>query len=198
MTQARSILLTALFTAIAVGCAQTPQTVRLAPEAPDQYSVDHGKGRTVALRVVDNRLDKSRLGELQNRDAEPALVRTEQDLAYVVELAAGQTLKAYGFKPVSWDSDADRRLTVSIDHLSHMVGAALPRSVDTDVRLSATAVHGDSTMKLKAEENSDNRISHRPSNEENASFIDQAISRALGRLVSDDLTKFLARGETGG
>lgn len=198
MTQARKIVLAALLAAVATGCAQTPQTVRLAPEAPDQYAVDHGKGRAVALRVVDNRLDPSTLGELQNRDSEAAPVRTDQDLAYVVELTAGETLKAYGFRPTPWDGQAERRLTITIEHLSHTVTAAVPRRVDSRVRLTATAAHGQKTMQLKAEQKSDDRITHRPSKSENARFIDEAITRALGRLFGDDLATFLARGETGG
>lgn len=198
MRQTRKVLLTALMAAVAAGCAQTPQTVRLAPSAPDQYAVDHGEGRTVALRVVDRRLDQSQIGELRNRDGDPAPVHTKQDLAYVLELTAGETLKAYGFKPVPWDEDARRRLTISLNHLNHTVAAAVPRDVNTDVRLSATAVHGDTIMKLKAEQNSDNRITHRPSATENAQYIERAITEALGRIINDELAKFLARGRTGG
>lgn len=184
--------------AVLAGCAQTPQTVRLAPDAPDEMAVNYGQGRNVALRVVDNRLDKSELGELQNRNEEPAPLHTKQDLAYVVKLAAGQVLKAYGFNPTPWNGDAERRLTISIDSLHHTVGAAIPRAVNTSVKLSATAVHGNKSLKLKAEQNSNNQITHRPSPDENAEFIDDAITKALGRLYSDDLAKFLASGETGG
>jgi len=184
--------------AVLAGCAQTPQTIRLAPDAPNEMAVNYGQGRDVALRVVDNRLDKSQLGELRNRNEEPAPLRTKQDLSYVVKLAAGQVLKAYGFNPTPWSEDAERRLTISIDSLHHTVGAAIPRDVNTTVKLSSTAVYGNKSLKLQAEQNSSDEITHRPSPDENAQFIDKAITQALGRLYSDDLARFLANGETGG
>ncbi|MBA1148989.1 hypothetical protein H0Z60_18215 [Ectothiorhodospiraceae bacterium WFHF3C12] len=192
------IVLLAVTALFMIGCAQTPQTVRLAPEPPDGYAVDYGKGRTVALRVVDQRLDKTRIGELRNRETEAAPVRTKQELAYVMELTAGETLKAYGFRPVAWDADADRRLTVNITHLSHTVAAAVPRDVETTVRMSATAVHRNSTLKLKAEQREDDRITHRPSAGENARYIESALTGALERIMGDELARFLASGETRG
>lgn len=192
------LLLVAAAAILLGGCAQTPQTVRLAPDPPDKYAVDYGQGREVALRVVDQRLDKTQVGELLNREGEPAPVRTKQELAYVMELTVGETLKAYGFKPVPWNENARRRLTVSINHVSHTVDAAVPRDIETTVRLAATAVHGEKTLKLKAEQRSDDRLTHRPSADENAQYIDSALSEALGRLMSDELGRFLASGETRG
>ncbi len=184
--------LLALITTIVVlaGCAQNPQTLRLTVEPPEPNASVSG-GPPVALEVVDRRDDKT-LGILQNREDENATITTSQDLAYVVELAAGETLSQAGFPPQLWSDTATPRLLIEITELRHTVTADVPRRVDTQVTLQARAWRDGERFNGQASTSRSARVVTRPGPERNAADIARAVQDALRQLFDRRLVDFLS------
>ncbi|UEX78577.1 YajG family lipoprotein [Spiribacter halobius] len=179
-----------VLSALLGACAQTTQSVRLGPEPPETGPV-LGDERVVALRVVDTR-ENPDLGTLENRDGDPARVITDQNLAYVVELAAGEALLGYGLRPTVWEESYTPRLQIDIEQLEHSVDADLPRDVATRVTLRARAVDNGQRYTSQARTELTDRRPTAPDAEANAAYINEAITRALGRLLDEELAAFLA------
>lgn len=186
----RRLLPLIALSALLGACAQNTQNLRLAPEPP-QTGPAVGAERVVALRVVDVR-EEGDLGRLENRDGDPARVVTDQNLAYVVELAAGEALLGYGLRPTVWDGSYEPRLQIDIELLEHTVGANVPRDVATHVTLRARAVDAGQRYTSQARTELTDRRATAPDAEANAVYINQAITRALGRLLDEELAAFLA------
>ena len=172
------------------GCAQTSQQLRLAPDAEVEES-SIGEGHEVAVRVVDEREDK-RLGELENRDGSSGELTSATEPRYILLGALEKALEANGFTIAEWDREAERRLEVKIVELEHRVSDGVPRDVSTRIELRSEAVRGDSRLTGTATARDRDRISYRPSAEDNAAYLDRVIGRALGRVVNVDLLDFLA------
>ena len=173
-----------------VGCAQTGQQLRLAPDAGvDQSTI--GDGHTVALRVVDER-EHARLGQLENRDGEHADLVGTMQAEEVVRQTAEEGLRASGFTVTDWDADASRRLEIRVLDLEHRVSAGVSRDVSTHIELRSEGHRGESRLTGQARARDSDRISHRPNAEDNQAYLDAVLSRALGRLLNEDLLEFLA------
>ena len=191
--------LTRLFVPIATAallaaCAQGAQTVRLSPKPVLPEAEPLGAGQRVALEVLDRRPDP-RLGELKNVDKPPAPITSEQELDYVVQLAAAEALDAWGFRPAVWDDGAPRRLIVEVLTLRHSVDASIPRDVETVVELGLRAFSDGRTMEAKASARSTDRIAAlRPSAERTGEAIDKTLAEAMQRLFDRRLAAFLAGG----
>jgi len=176
--------------AVLGACAQNTQNLRLAPEPPETGPV-MGDERVVALRVVDTR-ENADLGTLENRNTDPARVITNQNIAYVVELAAGEGLLGYGLRPTVWDEGYEPRLQVDIERLRHTVSADVPRQITTEVTLRARAVDGGQRYTTQARTELTDQRATAPDAEANADYINEAITRVLGRLLDEELAAFLA------
>ena len=173
-----------------VGCAQTGQQLRLAPDAGvDQSTI--GDGHTVALRVVDER-EHARLGQLENRDGEHADLVGAVQVEEVVRQAVEEGLRASGFAVAGWDADAERRLEVRVLDLEHRVSAGLSRDVSTRIELRSEGHRGESRLSGQARARDSDRVSHRPDADDNQAYLDAALSRTLGRLLNEELLEFLA------
>lgn len=184
------LLVPLAMSALLAACAQTTQNVRLAPEPPETGPAV-GAERVVALRVVDGR-EEGDLGTLENRDGDPARVITNQDVAYVVELAAGEALLGYGLRPTVWDAGYEPRLEIEIEQLSHTVDANVPRDIATQVTLRARAEDDGERYTTRARTEVTDRRATAPDAEANAAYINEAITRALDRLLDEELAAFLA------
>lgn len=182
-----AVVLTVLLLA---GCAQTGQQLRLAPDAEvDESAI--GDGRTVALRVVDER-EHPRLGQLENRDGEHADLVGTAEVEDVVRQAVEEGLRANGFTVSDWDADASRRLEIRVLDLDHRVSAGVSRNVSTRIELRSEGHRGESRVSGQARARDSDRITYRPSAEDNQAYLDAVLSRALGRLLNVELLEFLA------
>ncbi|WP_440997839.1 YajG family lipoprotein [Arhodomonas sp. SL1] len=175
---------------LVAGCAQNPQNLRLSVEPPKPVaSVAGGPG--VALETVDRREDKA-LGRLENRDQPAAPITSAQDMAYVLKLAAGETLQRAGFSAELWSDSASPRLLIEITELEHVITADIPRKMETRVTLNARAWRGNERITAKASTRRDSRIANAPGKERNAAEIEKALADALRELFDQRLVDFLA------
>ena len=180
--------------ALLAACAQGAQTVRLSPKPVLPEAEPLGGQQRVALEVLDRREDP-RLGELQNIDKPAAPINSEQEVDYVVQLAAAEALNAWGFRPAVWDDSAPRRLIVEVLTLRHIVDASIPHDVETVVELGLRAFSNGRTMESKASARTTDRITAlRPSAERTAAAIDKTLAEAMQRLFDRRLAAFLAGG----
>lgn len=190
MKSVRSFLFVLLAIMLLAACAQTGQVVPLAPAANVAES-SAGGNREVAVRAVDQHDDKV-LGQLENRRSSPAELTTAQDLETIMEEAASEALRRKGFRPVPWDAEAPRSLTVQINELEHVVSSDMPRNVSTRVELGFEATHGSRGLGGSARYSHADTMLNRPSAEENGALISEALDEALQRMMDDRLVNFLA------
>lgn len=174
-------------------CATTDQRVTIAPEPPTLDGGAVPSPGPVALDVVDGR-DSDRLGTIEALEGPPARITSTQDIAYATQLAAATALTEAGFRPTPWSDSAEPRLLIQIEQIEHTVGAGVPREVRTEVRLSARAWQDGRQYSATAESSVTDTVAIRPSAEDNAAAIEEAITQALRRLMDPKLTAFLATG----
>ena len=175
-------------------CAQTSQTVRLAPQPELSAAKDLGGQRRVAVEVLDRR-ERVAVGELANRSGPAAPIFAKEPPEYALQLAAADALKKWGFRPAVWDDEAERRLVIEVLTLHHAVDASLPHDTETVVELGLRAYQGGRTMETKASARSSDRlVALSPSAEESAKAIDRTLATALERLFDEKLAAFLAGG----
>lgn len=190
MSILRCRLLAVLIAAtLLAGCAQTAQTVRLSPEAPET-GPPISDGQPIALEVLDRRSDEA-LGVLRNSDQLPAKITSETDVAYQLQLTAAKALRGYGFRPGLWSDDAEPRLLIEIVELRHEVGETVPRDISTNVTLHARAWQDGREYEVEASSSLSDISAVRPNAERNGEFIDRALTQALSRLLDKRLAAFL-------
>lgn len=173
-----------------VGCAQTSQQVRLAPKA-DVPQSDIGGDRPVALRVVDER-DDPVLGWLENRGADDGEVTSDTELHRVLRASLEEALEDNGFRPTDWRDDAERRLTITIVAVDHHVGARTPHDVETRVELRSEGHRNGNRLTGRTRTSETDRVSRRPNADANAAYLDAVLGRALTRVLSEEMLRFLA------
>jgi len=186
-----SLVLTLLLLA---GCAPTSQVVNLAPTAPTAGPGDQvaGAGR-LALEVVDGRND-SAVGTLIGSEGKRAPITAAHDVPYSLQLAVADALSKRGFKPTVWSDDAQPRLLVEIEKLNLTVDDSLPRHLDTEVVLKATAWHHGQRYTSSAQSSISDRMATRPSAETSATYLNKGLSQALDKLLAPKLMQFLGTG----
>jgi len=178
---------TVLTAFLLVGCAQTGHQVHLAPEPALSEAVS-GQGVRLHVRGSDARDERAYLGTLENRRGEDARVTTEQDMGEVLADAAVRALQTRGFEPTEV---ADRSLLVSLKSLQHRVSTQVPREIETRVVLTFEADNGERTMTGHARYGRTERASGRTTAENNAAYLDAALSAAMERLLRDEVLEFL-------
>lgn len=171
------------------GCAHAGHVVSLAPAGEVEES-GIGAGRQVAVRTVDERGDRS-LGRLESRRDDPVPVTTNQDLPSVMTEAAREALRRKGFRPVAWSEEADRRLTIRLQRVEHVMGTSVPRDVTTRVELGFDAANGQRTLSGGTRTTKTDRILRWPREEDTAVFIDRTLDGALDNLFGYQLMDFL-------
>nr|WP_282571287.1 YajG family lipoprotein [Methylonatrum kenyense] len=179
-----------LTSVLLAACATTGQVISLSPSGAVDES-DVGVGREVAVRAVNER-DRIHLGTADSRIAETEPLVSDRDLSDVVTEAAKEALRRKGFRPVAWDSSANRRLTVRIRELEHNVSSAVPRQVRTRVELAFDAANDGRSLSGSSRSTQTDAVTVRPSPRDNAEYINKAIDGALRNLYNDRLMDFLA------
>lgn len=185
-------LLTLACLALVLGaCTQKPQSLELSLNPPEPAASVSG-GPAVALETVDRRPDKT-LGTVASyNDKGDAPITTDQDVAYVLKVATGETLKRAGFQPELWSDGASPRLIIEITTLNHEVTADIPRRLRTEVTLTARAWRGGERFTAKATASHESRMATAPGPERNASEIERGLRDALRQLFDQRLVDFLA------
>lgn len=175
------------------GCAYIDQNLRVAPQ-PAIYASDIGKGKKVALRVIDDR-DEQIIGKRGAMQAYAAAkITTDQDLADVLREVFLDGLRKRGFEPVGYN-DSDLSLKVELRSLAY----------DTSMGFWTGGNIGKATLKVVATNPSGGtyenayrgqeeiRTAFIGSQETNAKVVNDALNGALERAFADQaLWEFLA------
>lgn len=186
-----TVFILLLFVVLLSACAQTGQSLRLSPEPPATGPAV-GAASEIGLRVIDAREQTAELGTQQTLRGEVLPLSAAQDVAYVVQLAAAEALKGYDLTAALWTEQREPRLEITIDALNHEVRAGVPWQLDTEVSLRAVAWANGERLTTRAQSTLNNQRATPPGAEANAAVIDEAISRALRQVLSQDLAHFLA------
>ncbi|MBS3786130.1 MAG: hypothetical protein KGY57_04885, partial [Gammaproteobacteria bacterium] len=132
------------------------------------------------------------LGTQQTLRGDVLPLSAAQDIAYVVQLAAAEALKGYDLTAALWTEQREPRLEITIDALNHEVRAGIPWQLETEVSLRAVAWANGERLTTRAQSTLDNQRATPPGAEANAAVINEAITRALRQLLSQELAHFLA------
>jgi len=185
------VLAVLLIVAFLSACAQTGQSLRLSPEPPATGPAV-GLATDIGLRVVDTREQTATLGTQQTVQGEVFPLTASQALPYVVQLAAAEALRGYGLDATIWTENQTPRIEIQIDQLQHEVRAGIPWQLDTEITLRAVAYANGERLTTRAHTTLTNQRATPPSATANAVIIDEAITRALGQLLNEELARFLA------
>lgn len=175
-------------------CAFVPESVSLQPQV-NVGSSHIGNNKTVALDVIDARPNKV-IGGRASGLGPQADISLADDLVSTVRTAVSQGLSQSGFKVVSNDAQASRKLVVRIVELQYQEHIGL---VSGSITITST-LSGTATNKGKIYEEV-YRIEDKhtpvitPTSEADAKNINAALSGSLNKLLNDQkLLQFLAQG----
>lgn len=175
------------------GCAYIDQNLRVDPR-PTVYASDIGKGKKVALRVLDDRDDEviGKRGATQAFAA--AKITTDQDLADVLRNVFMDGMRKRGFEPVG-PTDSSLSLKVELRTLAYdtsmglWTGGNLGKAA---VKVVATKPSGE-TYENTYRGQEEVRTVWIGSQETNAKVVNEALSGALDKAFADTaLWEFLA------
>ncbi len=184
-----------LVSILMAGCAYIDQNLQVAPSVAVNKS-DIGKGKKIALRIVDDREDET----IGNRGTgyygmKGAKITTSQDLVEVLRNSFVDNLKNIGFQAVG-ENEANTLLRVELRALSY----------DTSTGLWAGANIGKSTIKIIATDPV-NKVYEKSyhsqkevktvfvgSQETNSKVINESLTETLTKIFADqELWNFLAK-----
>lgn len=176
------------------GCSPLPpQSVSLAPHVKVPTG-NVGKGKTVALKVVDGRGDKI-VGYRDTDGARTAPIKVEGDLTKSVGEAAERTLSELGFKPVPFKDGAPLSMTITIRELSYSAqSATVTRKVAVKCVVSARVVNGPGTWEGSFPVSQEKEVVSTPDENANARFVNDVLSESLSMLLSDpEMVQYLGK-----
>jgi uncharacterized lipoprotein YajG len=125
------------------GCALTSQQAMLRPDL-NLARTDLGRGTTVALKVVDERPDKT-LGH-RGAGMKGAKITTDQDVAEVFRDKIVEGLQTYNFDPVTASGNTPKSLTVEIRLIEYSTSQGFATiAIHTKTALKAIARDGGRT-----------------------------------------------------
>jgi len=177
-------------------CGTLPgQTVSLHPNVTVPAG-NIGKGRSVALRVLDGRQDKV-LG-YRNMDASrtaPIKLEGERELPEGIGLVASKALTDLGFQVVPPKESANRSLTITVRDLSYKADAlTVTKKMAVKCVLAAKAQSGPGVWEGTYPVSQEKEVVMTPDMDANARFINEVLSESLSMLLSDpELVQFLGR-----
>lgn len=188
----------ALFVLLCAGlvasCSGVPaQSVQLRPDVKAP-SGNVGKGKPVALRVVDARADKV-LGYRNADGAHTAPITVEGDLAQAVGQPLSRMLSSLGFEPSAYKEGAPRTLTVTVRELGYNAQAlTVTRKVATKCTVAVRATNGPGTWEGTFPVSQEKELMMAPDENANARLINDVLSESLSLMMSDpELVQFLGK-----
>jgi len=193
MTRLASLCVLALGLALLAGCGVPGQTVSFKLDVKEQSS-NIGKGKTVALRVVDARADKI-VGYRDMDMSRNAPIRVEGDLTEIVGVAASKALSDLGFTPTPYSDSAARSLVITIRDLSYVAKSeGVTKKVSAKCVLAGKAKNGPGTWEGNYPVRQEKDVVMTPDENSNARFLNDVVSESLTMLMSDpDLQQFLGK-----
>ena len=166
-------------------CAFTPQKASLNPTI-DLSESNIGNGKTVALKVIDERPEES-LGHRGSAFMKGAEITTDQDVASVIYEEISEALQKQGFSTVPFDEKEKRSLKVEIRLIEYYTSTGFwTGGVHTKSALKAIARNGvDTYDKLYRVENEE-RVIFVPGAEHNEKIINTVIGDAIEEIFNDN------------
>lgn len=165
------------------GCALSPQSVQLDPGVAVQ-GADVGRGRSIALSVQDRREDSS-IGTRGGVYPATSTI-TAADVSAAVEKAMTKALTDMGFKVARSDVPADLRMQVSVDGLSYLArGEPVVNEVEVGAKVSSTVDTASEQYSSRAGITETRDVLRPPAPEDNEGYINEALGRALEKLLRD-------------
>ena len=194
MKRYASFLLALLCAGLLASCSGVPaQSVNLKPDikAP---SGNVGKGKAVALRVVDARADRV-VGYRNTDGSHGAPITVEGDLAQSVGQPLGRMLSSLGFEPAPYKDGAARSLTVTIRELNYNAQSlTVTRKVTTKCVLTVRATNGPGTWEGNFPVSQERELMMAPDENANARLVNEVLSESLSMMMSDpELVQFLGK-----
>lgn len=186
--------LAALLFLLLPGCGALPgQTVALHPDVKVPAG-NVGKGRTVALRVVDGRPDKV-IGYRNMDGSRSAPIQVEGDLPQDIGLFASKALTDLGFQVIPPKEGASRSLTITVRDLSYKAEAlTVSKKMTVKCVLAVRALSGSGGWEGSFPVTQEKEVVMTPDLDTNARFINEVLSESLGLMLSDpELVQFLGR-----
>lgn len=175
------------------GCAYIDQNLRVDPR-PTVYQSDMGKGKKVALRVLDDRDDEiiGKRGATQAFGA--AKITTDQDLANLLRNVFTEGLQKKGFEPVG-PTDSSLSVKVELRTLAYDTSMGLWTGGNIGkaaVKVIATRPSGE-TYENTYRNQGEVRTVWIGSQETNSKVVNEALDGALDKAFADSaLWEFLA------
>lgn len=176
---------------VAGGCAISPQTVALRPTI-SAASANVGQGRSLALSVVDQR-SRQLFGTLGGIYSDTATIGPSGDIIGPVRKAVAEALTSEGFKVLPAGSTADLDMRVRIEDISYQAtGDPIVRKVAIGARVGVDAKRDGRTYSASSQVRESRDVLKAPSPAENETYLNNAVSHALQKLLGDgDLNKFI-------
>jgi uncharacterized lipoprotein len=194
MRSRRSIIVAIIIALSCASCAFTPQAVSLRPDV-QVASPPMGQGRTVAVRVADER-PRATLGT-RGAQGVGAQITLQQDLPSVVQSAVMDGLKRQGFAPVAAvNSTEGRELRVEVRNLDYNVIVGFwAGTLRTECALKGICILGTTRpyeqLYRGVREETVLVIQGASANEE---YVNDALSKAIQELLADSkLSQCLAQ-----
>ncbi|MBI4803619.1 MAG: hypothetical protein HY795_00105 [Desulfovibrio sp.] len=180
--------------AILAGCsAVPPQSVSLVPQVKAPTG-NVGKGKTVALKVVDARGDKI-IGYRNTDGSRTAPITVEGDLTKSLGQATERTLSELGFKPAPYKDGAPLSLVITLRELQYSAQSlTVTRKISAKCVLSARVVNGPGTWEGSFPVSQEKELVTAPDENANAKFINDVLSESLSMLLSDpEMVQYLGK-----
>ena len=176
------------------GCAGLPgQTVTLRPDVKVPTG-NVGKGKSVALRVVDARQDKV-IGYRSMDGAQSAPIKVEGELTGDIGTVAAKILTELGFLVVAPEKGLSRTLTITVRELSYKANAlTVTKKVTVKCVLAAKVQSGPGGWEGSYPVSQEKEVVMTPDVDANARFINEVLSESLATMLSDPaLVQLLGR-----
>lgn len=165
-------------------CALSPQSVQLDPGVAVR-GADVGRGRSIALSVQDRREDRS-IGTRGGVYPATSTITTAADVSAAVEKAMTKALTDMGFKVARSDVPADLRMQVSVEGLSYLArGESVVNEVEVGAKVSSTVDTASEQYFSRAGITETREVLRPPAPEDNEGYINEALGRALEKLLHD-------------
>lgn len=173
-------------------CALSPHAVSIKP-TPQIQDRDLGRGRTIALEVVDLR-PRPAFGARGGVYAETSLITPAGDIAAPIRSTLLSALQRYRFVVVAPGDQPPLRLRVEVEDIRYQAsGAARVSQVRTEAAVRVVLQSGAREYRARYAANQTRDVLNAPSPQENERIINEILSKALERMLNDgEFLKFLA------
>ncbi|MCV2883677.1 YajG family lipoprotein [Aestuariibacter sp. AA17] len=164
------------------GCSVTPQIVVLEPALTIQSS-SIGSEQAVSVKISDVRLQKY-LGMVGKKGEKQAPIMTSEPLENIVKEAVSEGLARKGFRITD---GADMTLSIAIQSFQYeRVDEDWTKGVIIKSVMDIKAEKPTGNMKKTFRSEQEERVVFSPDEEKNAKWLNEALSRALSKILSDE------------